>query len=274
MPYAYICIYFGKQIEIGGKTITTKNILVATGGRPSILDVPGKDLPGVITSDQALVLPKLPEKMLIYGAGYIAVEFAGIFHAMGRYRDKRPWRDDGYSFRLILTTICTAFFFSLSLFLLCSCASGVEVHLAFRGEKVLRGFDEDLRDFLTESLTRKGIQLHPGYKIAGISQEGDLLNTSFSNGEAILTGNVMMATGRHPNTNNLGLEAVGVELVKGAIKVCRESDLSGLDSALIFSPPFPFLSFVTRSTIIPRRTYRRYGPLVTSQTGCSLPRSH
>lgn len=80
-----------------------------------------------------------------------------------------------------------------------------------------------MRDFLSESLTKKGIQLHPGYTITGISQEGDLLKTSFKGGEEIVSGNVMMATGRHPNTNNLGLEGVGVELVKGAIKVCRES---------------------------------------------------
>lgn len=84
MTRAVWCKRIERQIEVNGKTITAKNILVATGGRPSILDIPGKDLPGVITSDQALVLPKLPEKMLIYGAGYIAVEFAGIFHAMGR----------------------------------------------------------------------------------------------------------------------------------------------------------------------------------------------
>lgn len=68
-------------VEVGGKRVTAEHILVATGGWPVVPDIPGKEL--AITSNEAFFLEKLPEKILIVGGGYIAVEFAGIFHGLG-----------------------------------------------------------------------------------------------------------------------------------------------------------------------------------------------
>jgi len=68
-------------VEVGGKTVTAEHILVATGGWPVVPDIPGKEL--AITSNEAFFLEKLPEKILIVGGGYIAVEFAGIFGGLG-----------------------------------------------------------------------------------------------------------------------------------------------------------------------------------------------
>ncbi|MCP4898452.1 MAG: glutathione-disulfide reductase [bacterium] len=68
-------------VEIEEKTYTAEHILVATGGRPSRLDIPGAEL--AITSDEAFALEELPESVLIAGGGYIAVEFAGIFNSLG-----------------------------------------------------------------------------------------------------------------------------------------------------------------------------------------------
>ena len=68
-------------IEVGGKTFTAEKILVACGGWPTKPDIPGVE--HVITSNEALDLPELPERMVIVGGGYIAVEFAGIFNALG-----------------------------------------------------------------------------------------------------------------------------------------------------------------------------------------------
>ncbi len=64
-----------------GREITAKTILVATGGRPFVPDVPGKEF--VITSDGVFKLTELPARILIVGGGYIASEFAGIFNGMG-----------------------------------------------------------------------------------------------------------------------------------------------------------------------------------------------
>jgi glutathione reductase (NADPH) len=68
-------------VEVSGKTYTADNILVATGGWPAMPDIPG--IEHVITSNEALDLPELPKRIVIVGGGYIAVEFAGIFNALG-----------------------------------------------------------------------------------------------------------------------------------------------------------------------------------------------
>ena len=78
-------------IEVGGETITADKILVATGGRPEVPPIPGHEF--AITSNEAFHLPDpLPKRITIVGGGYIAVEFAGIFHGLGcagRHRDPR-----------------------------------------------------------------------------------------------------------------------------------------------------------------------------------------
>lgn len=68
-------------VQVGDRRVTAERILIATGGWPSVPDIPGKEL--MITSNEALDLKNLPERIVIYGAGYIAVEFAGIFRAAG-----------------------------------------------------------------------------------------------------------------------------------------------------------------------------------------------
>ncbi len=68
-------------VEVAGTRHTAKRILIATGGRPSLPEVPG--IQYAITSNEALDLMQLPSRMVIVGAGYIAVEFAGIFNALG-----------------------------------------------------------------------------------------------------------------------------------------------------------------------------------------------
>src|ERR1700754_2093474 len=97
-----------------GKRVTAEKILIATGNRPTremgtSHVIPGGDL--CITSDEAFHLKELPRRILIAGGGYIALEFAHIFHGLGSH-----------------------------------------VTLAYRGDKPLRGFDEDMRDALLNSM--------------------------------------------------------------------------------------------------------------------------
>lgn len=68
-------------VEVAGKRYSAENILIATGGRPSLPKIPG--IEHAITSNEALDLLQLPKSMVIVGGGYIAVEFAGIFNALG-----------------------------------------------------------------------------------------------------------------------------------------------------------------------------------------------
>jgi glutathione reductase (NADPH) len=83
-------------VEVEGKRVSAANILIAVGGWPMVPDVPGKEL--AITSNEAFHLPQLPARVLIVGGGYIAVEFASIFHGVGvattvSYRGERLLRE-------------------------------------------------------------------------------------------------------------------------------------------------------------------------------------
>ncbi|HJO73116.1 MAG: glutathione-disulfide reductase [Rhodospirillales bacterium] len=68
-------------VEVGGRAMTAEHILLAAGGWPTMPDIPG--IEHVITSNEALDLERLPARLVIVGGGYIAVEFAGIFNALG-----------------------------------------------------------------------------------------------------------------------------------------------------------------------------------------------
>ncbi|HEY5675063.1 MAG TPA: glutathione-disulfide reductase [Malonomonas sp.] len=69
------------SVEVAGKTYSSERILLATGGSPFVPDFPGSQ--HALTSDQIFDLEQLPKRMLIVGGGYIATEFAGIFHGLG-----------------------------------------------------------------------------------------------------------------------------------------------------------------------------------------------
>lgn len=66
-----------------GQSYTAKYILIATGGRPAVPDVPGKEY--VITSNEIFDLPEFPQRLLVVGGGYIACEFASIFNGLGAH---------------------------------------------------------------------------------------------------------------------------------------------------------------------------------------------
>lgn len=93
------------------RTYTAERILIATGGHPFIPDIPGREL--AITSNEAFHLEALPKKIVIVGAGYIAIEFAGIFHGLGvevevLYRGSEILRGFDHDLRDALTAIMRA----------------------------------------------------------------------------------------------------------------------------------------------------------------------
>ncbi|KAK3036865.1 hypothetical protein RJ639_031483 [Escallonia herrerae] len=103
-----------------------------------------------------------------------------------------------------------------------------EVHLFIRQKKVLRGFDEEIRDFVAEQMSLRGIEFHTEESPQAVVKSSDgsfSLKTNKGTSEGF--SHVMFATGRKPNIKNLGLETVGVELTKnGAIQVDEYSRTS------------------------------------------------
>ena len=160
-----------------GRRVTAERILVSVGAKAVMPVIPG--IGHAITSNEALDLKVLPRRVVIAGGGYIAVEFAGIFKALGS-----------------------------------------EVTLVIRSDKLLRGFDEDIRDFLGGQLRERGINISPATRITGIERGADGLSAVTDQGDILVADQILYATGRLPNTGDLGLAEVGVALdADGAVKV-------------------------------------------------------
>ena len=172
-----------------GKRITAEKILIATGNRPTremgaSHVVPGADL--CITSDEAFHLKELPKRILIAGGGYIALEFAHIFHGLGSH-----------------------------------------VSLVYRGEKPLRGFDDDMRDALCASMRQRGLDVLLQSEFTKVEKRGPHLFAGTNKGAVIACDQILLAIGRMPNTAALHVEKAGVELGKrGEVKVDEYSRTS------------------------------------------------
>ena len=176
------------QLVKSGRTLTAGKILIATGGSPML----GKAIPGiehVITSNEAFDLKRLPERIIVAGGGYIAIEFASIFSNLG-----------------------------------------AETTIVYRGDKILRGFDEDLRDRLTEAYTKQGIRIVTRQIFTRIEKTAGALIGHLSNGATLTADEIMFAVGRAPNTSGLGLDQVGVELGWNGHVVVNEYSKSSVDS--------------------------------------------
>ncbi len=98
---------------------------------------------------------------------------------------------------------------------------GVEVTLVHRGHAVLRGFDEDIRNGLSEAIAARGIDLRLNTSVLGISEKDGVYTTQLSQG-SVTSDRVLCAIGRVPNTENLGLEAAGVALDKSGAVIVDE----------------------------------------------------
>ncbi|CAB9515656.1 Glutathione reductase, chloroplastic (Fragment) [Seminavis robusta] len=158
------------------KTVTADKIVVATGGKPMV--PPGEGVAEhCITSDGFFELESLPSKVVVVGAGYIAVELAGVLHALGS-----------------------------------------ETHLVVRKQKALREFDPDIADMLDAEYTKAGITIHRNTNgVAKIELgDGGKKKVTMQNDEVIEGADiVLMAPGRVPITEGLGLEKAGVKLKEG-----------------------------------------------------------
>ncbi len=97
---------------------------------------------------------------------------------------------------------------------------GSEVTLVYRGENILRGFDDDVREHLRAEMERRGIKIITRQTVDAVEKVDHGCCVELSNRESFMVDRVMFATGRWPNVKNLGLEAAGVKLAKnGGIAV-------------------------------------------------------
>ncbi len=164
-------------VEVAGRRYSADHILVATGGWPSVPEIPGAE--HAVTSNELFYLDRLPGRAIVVGGGYIAVEFACIFDGLG-----------------------------------------VDVVQLYRGPLFLRGFDGDVRRHLAEQIRGRGVDLRFDTNVTAIEKTADGVRATLTDGTTLDGDLLLFATGRHPNTADLGLDKVGVELgPDGAIRV-------------------------------------------------------
>ncbi|WP_438721595.1 glutathione-disulfide reductase [Bartonella rochalimae] len=165
------------ELSATGERVKAEKILIATGATERDFAIKGGEL--CLTSNEIFDLEKLPKSIVIVGGGYIALEFAGIFHELG-----------------------------------------VKTTLVHRGDLFLRGFDYDLRRLLNDAMIEKGISIIYEATVNQVESQNGHYNVVLSNGQILNTDQVMLATGRVPNTKGLELQRAGVKLNKdGAIIV-------------------------------------------------------
>lgn len=171
------------EVAVGqGQVLSGGTILIATGATP-VTDTQIKGHELCIDSNDFFLLEQQPKRVLVQGAGYIALELACVLQNLGSV-----------------------------------------VHVAYRGEKVLRGFDADLQNLLEEELVQSGLKLHSHTKITEVRNTPAGLIASFDDGSEVEVDAVLKAIGRKPNGDGLGLDVVGIDLdAKGAIPVDEHS---------------------------------------------------
>jgi dihydrolipoamide dehydrogenase len=160
--------------------LSAKNIIIAIGARPR--SIPGLKIDGkrVISSREAMTLPQIPKSIIVIGAGAIGVEFAYIFNSFG-----------------------------------------AEVSIVEMLPQILPVEDEEIAKELTRTFRKKQIGIHTGAKVENIqAKEGSVEVVIDTNGdkEILSAEYALMAIGVQPNSENLGLEDLGIETQKGWIK--------------------------------------------------------
>ncbi len=174
-----------RVVVVEGKGVNEQveadQIIIATGSRPASLPVPGLDSPLVLDSTAALALPQLPASMIVIGGGAIGVEFANLFHSLG-----------------------------------------VDVAVVEMLPRLLPLMDATLGETLERSFKRRKIKTCTETRLKQVKDVGGRLEVEVEgkSGTQTLQGEKMLlAVGRRPNVENVGLEEAGVQFSRKGIAV-------------------------------------------------------
>jgi dihydrolipoamide dehydrogenase len=170
----------GPSVEVAGRTLTAPDLVLATGSRPKLL--PGLEVTDrVITSDQALWYREIPSSAVVIGAGAIGLEFASFYRSMG-----------------------------------------AELTLVEALPRLAPLEDEDLSKEIARAFRKRGIAAHAGASVTSVTDVRDHVEVAFEaagKAQTVTADVCLVAVGRGPVTDGLGLEAAGVELDRGFVKV-------------------------------------------------------
>ncbi|KHF41437.1 mercury(II) reductase [Halalkalibacter okhensis] len=163
-------------VQVNEKKLTAKHFLIATGASPSLPPISGLEEVEYLTSTTLLELKKVPKRLTVIGSGYIGMELGQLFHNLGS-----------------------------------------EVTLMQRSERLLKEYDPEISEAVEKALLDQGINLVKGATFERVEQEGEIkkVYVSVDGKEKIIESEqLLVATGRKPNTDNLNLQAAGVDVGK------------------------------------------------------------
>lgn len=161
-----------REIRVGATTLAADRIFLNVGGRAAIPALPGIDQIAFLTNSSMMGVDFLPERLMIIGGSYVGLEFAQMFRRFGS-----------------------------------------EVTIIEMGPRLIQREDEDVSSAIHEILEREGVQIRLNAKCIAFSKRGGaaVATIECSEGSPEISGtHVLMATGRRPNTDDLGLDRAGV----------------------------------------------------------------
>jgi dihydrolipoamide dehydrogenase len=168
------------SVEVDGRSLRAKDVVLATGSEPKLL--PGMEIgERVITSDQALGLDRIPQSAVVIGAGAVGLEFASLYRSFG-----------------------------------------AEVTLIEALDRLAPLEDEDISKEVARSFRKRGITAHAGAKVQEVKESGEGVTVTFEAGgksQEVKAEVCLVAVGRGPITEGLGVEEAGLELDRGYVKV-------------------------------------------------------
>jgi pyruvate/2-oxoglutarate dehydrogenase complex dihydrolipoamide dehydrogenase (E3) component len=162
------------EIQVGSETLQTEQIFINVGGRAAIPDMPGIDQVPYLTNSTMLDLEVLPSHLVVIGGSYVGLEFAQMYRRFGS-----------------------------------------EVTVVEMGSRLVQHEDPDVADAIREILESEGIHLRLDAKCIALAPEGNEISVrvNCATGEPqVLGGHVLLAVGRRPNTDDLGLDRAGVNV--------------------------------------------------------------
>ncbi len=161
-------------IHVGDEVLTAPRIFLNVGGRASIPDMPGVDTVSYLTNTSILQLDSLPRHLVVVGGSYIGLEFAQMYRRFG-----------------------------------------TQVTVVEKGPRLIAREDEDVSEAIREILTTEGITVRTNATCIGFKPHADgvAVHVDCTAGEPVVVGShVLLAVGRRPNTDDLGLDRAGVEV--------------------------------------------------------------
>ena len=161
------------SVSVNGELLTAPKIFINVGGRAILPDMPGaRDVP-IMTNRDIVALDVLPRHLVVVGGSYIGLEFAQMYHRFG-----------------------------------------AEVMIVERLDRLIAREDPDISDAVRDILEREGITIRTGADCIGFARRGDEIAVTVncaSGAKPVVASHVLMAVGRRPNTDDLNLEAAGID---------------------------------------------------------------